>query len=332
MINAAQPNTDIILRRLATLSDPTRLRLLRVLERAELGVSDLCDVLQLPQSTISRHLKVLADEHWLTHRRRGTTNLYRLLLDELDPSAREQWLLVRRQTDDWSTFEHDALRLAAALERHSRDSQKFFASAAGRWDETRDELYGKRFLVDSVSALLPSDWTVADLGCGTGTVTAALARSVERVVGVDNSQPMLTAAKQRLSEFDNVSLKHGDLESLPLDDATCDAALAVLVLTYVPAPIDVIHEAARILKPGGKFVVVDLLRHDQEDFRRSMNQLSRGFGCDELADLFTDAGFDAPTCTSLPPEHDAKGPALVLAHGRKAASPDQNGKVRPSHG
>lgn len=323
MIQTATPTTDTILRRLATLSDATRLRLLRVLEKAELGVSDLCEVLQLPQSTISRHLKVLADEAWLTHRRRGTTNLYGLLLDELDPTAREQWLLVREQTEGWSTFEHDALRLSAALERQSRDSQKFFASAAGRWDETRREIYGERFLTDSVAALLPGDWTVADLGCGTGTLTASLARGVHRVIGVDNSQPMLTAAEQRLKEFDNVELKHGDLESLPLQDGTCDAVLAVLVLTYVPAPVDVLREAQLVLKPGGRAVVVDLLRHDLEDFRRSMNQLSRGYEPEELSQLLQDSGFDSPRCVPLPPEPDAKGPALLLAHGCK---PDETEK------
>ena len=319
MIEAVTPTTETILRRLATLSDATRLRLLRVLERAELGVSDLCEVLQLPQSTISRHLKVLADDAWLTQRRRGTTNLYGLLLDELDPTAREQWLLVRVQTEGWSTFQHDALRLAAALERHSRDSQKFFASAAGRWDETRREIYGDRFLTDSVAALLPGDWTVADLGCGTGTLTASLARGVHRVIGIDNSQPMLTAAEQRLEAFDNVELTHGDLESLPLRDATCDAVLAVLVLTYVPTPLEVLREAQRVLKPGGRAVVVDLLRHDLEDFRRSMNQLSRGFEPEELSQLLREAGFESPRCVSLPPEPDAKGPALLLAHGTKGS-------------
>lgn len=318
MIGHAEFTTDDILRRLATLSDPTRLRLLRVLERHEMGVSDLCEILQLPQSTTSRHLKVLTDQRWLTHRRRGTTNLYRLLLDELDPAAREQWLLTRTQTDDWPTFEQDAIRVAAVLERQAPGSREFFASAAGRWDATRRELYGSEFLAHAAAALVPGHWTVADLGCGTGAMSAALGHSAKRVIGIDNSAPMLTAARQRLKNFDNIDLREGELDAPPVEDASCDAAVAVLVLTYVPSPPAVLRSAAKLLKPGGSLVVIDLLRHDREDFRREMNQMSLGFACEELTDLFTDAGFDSATCSSLPPDPDAKGPALLIARGLKA--------------
>src|SRR5881227_2155973 len=92
---------DALLGWMESLADPTRLRLLRLLERHELGVVELCDVLQLPQSTVSRHLKVLSDQSWTRSRRHGTTNLYRTLLDELDPTARKLWILAREQTNDW---------------------------------------------------------------------------------------------------------------------------------------------------------------------------------------------------------------------------------------
>src|SRR5438067_9425050 len=94
-----------------SLADPTRLRLLRLLERHELGVVELCDVLQMPQSTVSRHLKVLGDQHWTRNRRHGTTNLYRTILDELEPTARKLWLLAREQTNAWPTVQHDEQRL-----------------------------------------------------------------------------------------------------------------------------------------------------------------------------------------------------------------------------
>src|SRR5882724_622643 len=93
-----------------SLADPTRLRLLRLLERHELGVAELCDVLQLPQSTVSRHLKVLADQAWVRNRPQGTTNLYRMDLGEAHPAARRLWTLTREQTDDWATVAQDQLR------------------------------------------------------------------------------------------------------------------------------------------------------------------------------------------------------------------------------
>ena len=104
--NASQPTA--LLGRMASLADATRLRLLRLLERHELGVVELCDVLQLPQSTVSRHLKVLGDQGWATSRRQGTTRLYRMILDELDAPARKLWLLAREQTESWATFQQDS--------------------------------------------------------------------------------------------------------------------------------------------------------------------------------------------------------------------------------
>src|SRR5690348_1434754 len=127
------------------LADRTRLRLLRLLERQELGVVELCDILQLPQSTVSRHLKVLSDQGWLHSRRIGTTHLYRTILDELDPAARKLWLIAREQTEDWATTRQDELRLVRRLRHRESTSQTFFAGAAGKWDKLRRELYGESF-------------------------------------------------------------------------------------------------------------------------------------------------------------------------------------------
>src|SRR3954466_3040318 len=108
-----------------SLADRTRLRLLRLLERHELGVVELCDILQLPQSTVSRHLKILLDQRWLHSRREGTTHLYRTTLDELDPAARKLWLVAREQTDDWATIRQDELRLDRRLRHRESNSQTF---------------------------------------------------------------------------------------------------------------------------------------------------------------------------------------------------------------
>src|SRR4051794_21541048 len=189
----AQP--DALLGWMECLADPTRLRLLRLLERHELGVVELCDILQLPQSTVSRHLKVLADQGWVRSRAQGTANFYRMVPNELDPPARRLWALAREQTDHWATVRQDELRLQRRLSDRETDSQAFFAGAAAQWDKLRVELYGHTFSRSALAALLPADWTVADLGCGTGHLVAELAPCVQQVIGVDNSAAMLKAAK-----------------------------------------------------------------------------------------------------------------------------------------
>jgi ArsR family transcriptional regulator len=302
------------------LADATRLRLLRLLERHELGVVDLCDILQLPQSTVSRHLKVLADQGWARSRREGTTHRYRMILDELEPPARRLWLLAREQTEGWATLRQDELRLTRRLREREGDSLAFFAGAAAEWDRLRRELYGDAFSAAAMLALLPREYVVADLGCGTGQVSAALAPNVKRVIAVDNSAAMLKAAKRSTAAFDNVELRRGDLLATPIDDAACDAALLLLVLGYVPDPAGVLSEMRRILKPGGRAVIVDLLPHDRDDFRRRMGQQRLGFAPADLELLFRGAGFESSDIRPLPPEPNVKGPALFLATGTRGAT------------
>src|SRR5687767_2352884 len=149
MVDSKVKQTQSLLGWMECLSDPTRLRLLRLLERHELGVVELCDILQLPQSTVSRHLKVLGDQQWVRSRREGTTHLYRMILDELTAPARRLWLLTREQTEGWATFRQDEMRLTRRLREREGDSQAFFAGAAAEWDRVRHELYGDAFTTDA---------------------------------------------------------------------------------------------------------------------------------------------------------------------------------------
>jgi ubiquinone/menaquinone biosynthesis C-methylase UbiE len=312
----AKPDRLVAL--MLSLTEAKRLRILRLLEQHELGVVELCDVLQLPQSTVSRHLKVLGDQKWVRGRREGTTHLYRTILDELDPAARKLWLLAREQTDQWATARQDQLRLERLLAAREVDRDTFFAGAASEWDRLRLELYGERFSIAAMLALLPADYVVADLGCGSGNLTAEIAPHVKRVFGVDGSAAMLKAARKRTSEFDNVDLRKGDLAALPIDDAACDAALLVLALTYVNEPASVVGEMARILKPGGRAVIVDLQPHDREDFRRQTGQMSLGLEPVAVQRMLDESGFASVKIKSLVPEPNVKGPALFLATGVRA--------------
>jgi ArsR family transcriptional regulator len=313
MIKPNDARPDALLGWMDSLADETRLRLLHLLERHELGVVELCDILQLPQSTVSRHLKVLSDQRWVRSRRLATTHFYRTILDELDPSARKLWLLAREQTASWATLQQDELRLQRRLREREISSQDFFAGAAGEWDALRKDLYGDDFTTAALLSLLSRDLVVADLGCGSGPVIEMLAPHVKRVIGIDVSPAMLKAAKKRLASFANVELKKGDLLQLPIDDATCDAALLLLVLTYVSDVRAALREAARITKPGGRVVIVDLLPHDRDDFRRQLGQVHVGFDPAQLREHLLTAGLTDAVITPLPPAPDAKGPALLLA-------------------
>ena len=308
---------DALLAWMDCLADPMRLRLLRILERHELGVADLCDVLQTPQSTVSRHLKLLLDQRWVQSRRQGTNHLYEMILDELAPAARKLWLLAREQMENWATLAQDELRLQRRLAQREGDSQSFFAGAAGEWDRIRNELYGCRFDLHAVLPLLPGSSVVADLGCGAGELAALIAPHVKNVIGVDNSAEMLKAAKKRANGLSNLDLRRGELTELPLTDGEVDAALMILAMTYVPEPQVAINEMARVTEPGGRAVIVDLLRHDREDFRRQLGQKWPGFEAADVQRMLSAAGFTNVIVTPLPPDRNAKGPALFVASGQK---------------
>ena len=305
-----------ILDHLSALSDATRSRILLLLDRHELTVSELCAIMQLPQSTVSRHLKALADSGWITARAEGTSNLYTMTRD-VDAAARRLWLLVREQVGPSPAAAQDQRRMQAALAERRTKSQEFFTSSAGQWDRMREELFGDRFHLLAFGGLADGRWTVGDLGCGTGQVSAALAPFVSRVIAVDTSAAMLQAAKKRLHNVGNVELRRGELESLPIDDARLDAATLMLVLHHVPEPDRALAEVARVLKPGGRVLLVDMLPHDREGYRQQMGHVWLGFSEDHVRRVLTDAGFGDIRFVPLPPDARTKGPGLFTATASK---------------
>ena len=302
---------------LSSLADATRSRILLLLDRRELTVSELCRVLQLPQSTVSRHLKALADAGWIAARSEATSRLYVLDREEIEPGARRLWLLVREQVEALPAAIHDQRRLQALLAGRRRRSQAFFSSSAGRWDRLRDELFGDRFHLAALAGLAGAGWAVGDLGCGTGRVAEALAPFVRRVVGIDGSAAMLGAARRRLHGRANVELRQGQLESIPINDGQLDAATLMLVLHHAPEPARVAAEAARVLRRGGRLIVVDMLPHDRENYRRQMGHVWLGFSDVDVERLLAGAGFGEAKIVALPHDPRAKGPALFVAIGEK---------------
>jgi ubiquinone/menaquinone biosynthesis C-methylase UbiE len=305
---------------LTALADATRSRMLLLLERHELMVSELCTILQLPQSTVSRHLKTLADGGWVTSRRDGTSRYYTLALDDRGPTTRRLWSLLREQVVDTTGADQDARRLRSVLARRQTASQEFFASAAGRWDRLREDLFGRASYLQALVGLVDEGWTIGDLGCGTGQVTAALAPFVTKVLAIDRSGEMLQAARRRLKDCQNVEIRRGELESLPISDATLDAATLLLVLHHLPDPAEVLAEASRVVKPGGRLLICDMLPHDHEEYRQQMGHVWLGFSEEQVRRLLAVAGFKKVRLVSLPGDPDAKGPALFVATATRGQS------------
>ena len=305
---------------LSTLSDPTRSRLLHVLESRELTVSELCSVLQLPQSTVSRHLKILSDDGWVGSRADGTSRYYRLE-STLDDAARQLWGIVREQVADSPSGRQDARRVDGVLNERRSRSQEYFSSVAGQWDAVRTELFGERSPLVGMLALADPAWVVADLGCGTGPLTATLAPFVRRVIAVDASAPMLTAARRRLDGMPNVDIRQGELEALPIDRASADVAVMSLVLHYIAEPPRALGEGARVLRPGGRLVIVDMMPHDRDEYRQQMGHVWQGFSAEQMVDWLSTAGFARVRYTALPVDPDVKGPALFVVRADREQQP-----------
>jgi ArsR family transcriptional regulator len=313
--------------RMTALADSTRSRMLLLLERHELTVNEIRSVLQLPQSTVSRHLKVLGDQDWILSRPEGTSRRYRAA-EKMEPSSRKLWHVVREQVISSPAASQDARRVQSVLAHRRSKSQKFFSSSAGQWDKLRVELFGSRADLLGALGLLDDSWVIGDFGCGTGQLTESLAPFVQKVIAVDDSSAMLAAARRRLASKTNVEVKSGRLE-----DGSLDAALLFLVLHYVPEPEVAVAEARRTLKPGGRLLVVDMMPHDREDLSHEMGHVWRGFSEEQISSMFEAAGMTGGRYHPLPPDEAAKGPTLFAAVGRRIDAladdvPEEDGKPK----
>ncbi len=295
--------------RLTELADATRCRLLLALEAHELTVGELCTALALPQSTVSRHLRILSDEAWVESRAEGATRWYRMS-PGLDHEARALWALVREPVQSTAAAQHDLARVESVLTARRSRSEAFITSAAAEWDARVMSLFGNRADLGAALALLEPTLVVGDLGCGTGSLSLSLARHVAHVHAIDGSPAMLDAARQRLHGQSNVTVASGSLEALPLDDASLDVAVLMLVLHHVAEPSRVLKEARRVLRAGGRLLIADMQAHEREEYRTQMGHVWLGFDERSLRGWLSKAGFRAMRYVALPVDAAAVGPAL----------------------
>jgi len=208
--------------------------------------------------------------------------------------------------------------LKQLLARRRTQSEAFFSSSAGQWDRLREELFGQTSHLRALGGLLDADHVVGDLGCGTGAVSAWLGHFCDRIIAVDASKEMLKAARESLGGQKHVQLRHGSLEKLPIEDGELDVALMMLVLHHLPEPKRVLAEAGRVLKPGGRLLVLDMLPHEREEYRQTMGHVWLGFSEKQMTQWLHASGFKEIRWHMLPPESKAKGPSLFVATARRS--------------
>jgi ArsR family transcriptional regulator len=232
----------------------------------------------------------------------------------LDAGTRKLWSAVRDEAEALPAAARDAQRVKGVLaDRHTR-SQQFFASSAAQWDKVRAELFGTRTELFALVGLLDATQVIGDLGCGTGQLSEVMAPFVKQVIAVDESSAMLKAAKARLAALENVELRAGSIEELPIDAGTLDVAVLSLVLHYVADPVAVLMGIRRTLKSkGGKLLLVDMLPHDRAEYRQTMGHVWLGFDAEQIKEWGREAGFADTRIHALPPSPTSKGPTLFSA-------------------
>jgi ArsR family transcriptional regulator len=279
------------------LADETRLRLIGVLAAHELNVGEIVQVLDMGQSRISRHLKILMDAGLVVCQRHG---LWAFYSSSSANGSRALLAAVLEGLKGLPEHRQDLERAAQVLNDRRLSTTRFFDGIASDWNRLSREMLGDFALGPAIMKRLAASetkrGTVVDLGCGPGLLLGHLAGAAGCVIGVDNSPRMLDAAAKLLPEGLEVSLRIGDLEHLPLRDAEADAAIMSLVLHHLAAPQDGIAEMGRVVRPGGQAVLVDFLLHDNETLRTRYGDRWLGFSPDDLQAWMEKAGFQDLAC------------------------------------
>lgn len=307
-----------------TLSDPTRIRILRLLEQEELIVGELMDILGMAQSRVSRHLAILREAGLLSDRRDGTFVAYRLVMPEEGP-WHAAWDLARDSlADDPTAARDDTLLRQALAARKARalSGRRFFDEVGPEWDALRTVFGDELLRARATAALVPPRLRVADIGTGTGVLALELAALGLDVVGIDRSVGMLEAAREKAQALPPavpgaVTFREGDAHALPLEDASVDVAFAHMVLHSLEEPERAIREMARIVRPGGQLVLVDFLLHDHRWMEQELGLVWLGFEPETLRGWLEGAGLEALRIQQYASEATRDLPASFVASARK---------------
>ena len=289
---------------LKLLSDPSRLRILALLEREELSVGELCRALDLAQSRVSNHLRILREADLLLERRVGTSTFLRLEgAASVAPNGSAHglgglpgrlWDVLSDELEASPEHQADRVRLRQVLASRNADEGELFDRLAGQWDKFAGAFETGRARERAAAHLLPREFVVADLGCGTGYMAEALLGNCSRLICVDRSEGMLAEASKRLSRtarHTELEFRRGELDRLPIEDRELDGVVVGMVLHHLPELDRGLSEMMRVLKPGGTAAVLELAPHHEAWMRTELGDRHLGLEPTEVVAAFERAGF-----------------------------------------
>ena len=284
------------------LADPSRLRLLALLKEMELTVGELAQVLAQSQPRVSRHLKILADARLVERRKEGSWVFLQLGDPKLVDALSALWDAA---ADPVTTrqFAADRARLAAVRADRAEAAARYFAAHAAEWDQIRS-LHVADAQVEAAIREALGDGPIGqlvDIGTGTGRMIELFGTAATRSIGIDRSTEMLRLARVKLEEagVEAVSLRQGDMYALPLPDAEADVVLLHQVLHYAQSPAAAIVEGARLLRPGGRLLIIDFAPHEREELRDTAQHARLGFADDAVLGWLGAAGLEGKVVRHL---------------------------------
>ena len=292
------------------LADPTRLRILRLLDQMELAVGELAIVLGQSQPRVSRHVGILCDAGLAERRHEGSWVFLRQRIAVTSPdgfvSAMARMLAATEDSDAAfaARCEEDRRHLAAVRKSRERAAAEYFERHAGDWDRIRamnspadqvNQALLQQFGDDALGRLL-------DVGTGTGQIAELLAPNASHVVAFDKSPEMLRLARVRLQPQpgQNLELVQGDFAAMPFEEGAFDTVVFHQVLHYAHDPLTALQEAARVCRPGARLAIVDLAAHQREELRQRHSHIRLGFSDEQMLGFLSDSGFDAASPMAVP--------------------------------
>mgnify|MGYP006290227649 CR=1 FL=1 len=290
------------------LSDETRIRLVNILLHHELKVGELVSILEMGQSRISRHLKILADAGMAKCLKEGVWGIYSITGSG---PGRDFIEAVRYLFEQDPVLGADLKRAEQIIEARSAGTLRFFDHIAGSWDLLKREILGTFDINRAIFENTNTHETGVDLGCGTGELLEAMKAHAGRVIGVDSSPRMLEEARKRFSDANGqtVEIRLGEIEHLPLGDNEADLAVISLVLQYLADPAAAFGEVARILKPGGELILAEFERHQQHSLKTVYGVKWLGFDRESIEAWLEKNGF---ALQQVRPHNLSKGLSLNI--------------------